>query len=145
MGVVNRTTDSFSDGGRYAEADAAIARGMALWQAGADIVDVGGAATNPRAAPVGEAEEIGRVVPVIEALARQTLAIVSVDTTRAAVARAALAAGATMVNDISGGRFEPAIWDVAAAAPGATYVLGHVRGNTIAEVFAAEAAVAWQA
>jgi dihydropteroate synthase len=144
MGIVNRTADSFSDGGRYLEVEAAIRLGLALVEQGADIVDVGGAATNPRAAAVSEQEEIDRVVPVIEALVRETTARVSVDTTRASVARFGVAAGATIVNDISGGRFEPAIWEVAAASPEVGYVAGHVRGRSIAEVFAAEAPVRWE-
>src|SRR5262245_38505168 len=100
MGVVNVTPDSFSDGGRYASRDAAIAHGHALLAAGADILDVGGESTRPGAAPVSIGEELDRVVPVIEVLAREG-ALVSIDSRRAAVMRAALAAGARIVNDVT--------------------------------------------
>lgn len=142
MGVVNVTPDSFSDGGRYHDAAAAIAHGLALRDAGADLLDVGGEATNPRAAPVAAAREIERVVPVIEGLAAAG-ALVSVDTTKAAVARAACAAGAVLVNDVAGGRFDPDI-GAAADAAGAAYVCGHLRGGSLAEVYAAEAPVSWR-
>lgn len=137
MGVVNVTPDSFSDGGRYLATDAAIAHGLALRAAGADILDVGGEATNPRAAAVAAGDELARILPVIEGLAAAG-AVVSVDTTKAAVARAACAAGATIVNDVAGGAFDP---DIAAATAdaGAVYVCGHLRGASLAEVFAAEA------
>ena len=90
MGVLNVTPDSFSDGGRYAESDAAVAHGDALFEAGADIVDVGGESTRPGATPVPAAEEIDRVVPVIEALARRTACILSVDSSKPEVIAAAL-------------------------------------------------------
>lgn len=134
MGVVNVTPDSFSDGGRYFDVDAAIAHGRQLRVDGADILDVGGEATNPRAQPIDAAEELRRVLPVIEALAGLG-ATVSIDTTKAAVARAACAAGAQVINDVSGGCFDP---DMAGAIGAATYIAGHLRGATIAEVFAAE-------
>jgi dihydropteroate synthase len=137
MGVVNVTPDSFSDGGRFVDPEAAIAHGVRLAADGADLLDVGGEATNPRATPIGAAEEIDRVVPVIEGLAAQRLPVrISVDTTKAEVARAARAAGATIVNDVSGGRFDPDIF--AAAASAEAYIAGHLRGTSIAEVFAAE-------
>lgn len=139
MGVVNCTPDSFSDGGRLADAAAAIAHGQALWRAGAEILDVGGEATNPRAQPVSAAVELDRVVPVVAGLAAGTDALISVDTTKAEVARAAIAAGADLVNDVSGGRFDPDILEVCAEA-GVGYVLGHLRGRSLAEVFAAEVA-----
>ncbi len=142
MGVVNVTPDSFSDGGRYLAAEAAIAHGLALRAAGAAILDVGGEATNPRAAAVTSDDELGRVLPVIEGLAAAG-AVVSVDTTKASVARAACAAGATIVNDVSGGLFDPAIGEATAEA-GAVYVCGHLRGRTLDEVFAAEAPVSWR-
>lgn len=142
MGVVNMTPDSFSDGGRLADAAAAIAHGQALWRAGATMLDVGGEATNPRAQPVSAAVELARVLPVIEGLAATTDAVISIDTTKAEVARAALAAGAEVVNDVAGGRFDPAIVGVVDDS-GAGYVLGHLRGATLAEVFAAEASIAW--
>src|SRR3954470_11332680 len=111
MGVVNVTPDSFSDGGRWFDADAAIAHGRDLFAAGADIVDVGGESTRPGAAPVDEDEERRRVLPVVEALAASGR--VSIDTRNAAVAEAAVAAGVTVVNDISA---SPALAAVAAAA-----------------------------
>lgn len=137
MGVVNVTPDSFSDGGRLADAAAAIAHGQQLWQAGAHILDVGGEATNPRATPVSAAVELARVLPVIRGLAETTDALISIDTTKAEVARAAIAAGADLVNDVSGGLFDPEILAVAADA-GVGYVCGHLRGTSLAEVFAAE-------
>jgi len=137
MGVVNVTPDSFSDGGRYAAAEAAIAHGRRLATEGADIVDVGGEATGPRSTPVDEAEELRRVLPVVEALAGAGLRV-SIDTTKAGVAEAALARGATIVNDVSGGLFDPRMREVLAAAPAATYICGHLRGASIAEVFARE-------
>jgi dihydropteroate synthase len=99
MGVLNVTPDSFSDGGRFLDADAAVAHGLAMAADGADVVDVGGESTRPGAEPVGEAEERRRVVPVIGALARHVR--VSIDTRHAGVAEAAVAAGATLVNDVS--------------------------------------------
>src|SRR5688572_4462216 len=99
MGVVNVTPDSFSDGGRFADHAAAIAHGLALAAEGADWVDVGGESTRPGAAPVPEAEELRRVVPVVEALAAEGLRV-SIDTRKASVARAAVAAGATLLNDV---------------------------------------------
>jgi dihydropteroate synthase len=137
MGVVNVTPDSFSDGGRYAATEAAIAHGRQLARDGADIIDVGGEATGPRSSPVDEAEELRRALPVVEALAAAGLRV-SIDTTKAAVAEAALARGATIVNDISGGLFDPRMRDVLAATD-ATYICGHLRGGSIAEVFAREA------
>jgi dihydropteroate synthase len=142
MGVVNVTPDSFSDGGQYAETEHAIAHGVALAEAGADILDVGGEATNPRARPVDAAEELRRVLPVIEGLASRVKVPISIDTTKAAVARAAVAAGAEIVNDVSGGLFDPALAD-AVADGGAAYVCGHLRGRSIAEVFAGETAPTW--
>ena len=146
MGVVNVTPDSFSDGGAYLDPEAAVAHGLALLGHGADILDVGGEATNPRAQPVTAEDEIARVVPVIERLARAG-ARVSVDTTKAAVARAAVAAGATIVNDVSGGLFDPempATLGALTAAGDVTYIAGHLRGRSLAEVFAAEGAVGWR-
>jgi dihydropteroate synthase len=135
MGVVNVTPDSFSDGGRYLDADAAVAHGRALLADGADILDVGGEATSPRATPVTADEELRRVLPVIERLVALG-ATVSVDTTKAAVARAATATGARIINDVSGGLFDP---EMAEAIGEATYIAGHLRGRSIREVFAAEA------
>ncbi len=143
MGVVNVTPDSFSDGGRYAVTDQAVAHGLALAAAGADFLDIGGEATNPRAQPVSAEIELARVLPVLAGLRGKTAALLSVDTTKAAVAEAALAAGAHVINDIAGGRFDLAMFDVVAASE-AAYVCGHLRGTSLAEVFAAEAPVTWR-
>ncbi|MCB2177611.1 MAG: dihydropteroate synthase [Actinomycetales bacterium] len=126
MGVVNVTPDSFSDGGRWFEPDAAIAHGLALIEQGADLVDVGGESTRPGAERVEPDEERARVLPVISALAAAG-AVVSVDTTRAAVAADALEAGASVVNDVSGGLADPAMLGVVADA-GVVYVAMHWRG-----------------
>ena len=127
MGVVNVTPDSFSDGGRWLEPDAAIAHGRELLADGADILDIGGESTRPGATRPLVEEELGRVVPVITALAADG-ATVSVDTMRAEVAEAALAAGATIVNDVSGGLADPRILEVVAASD-ATYVAMHWRAH----------------
>lgn len=146
MGVVNATPDSFSDGGRYLDPEAAIAHGVALLRAGADLLDVGGEATNPRAVPVDAAEELRRIDPVIRGLVAAG-ATVSVDTTKAAVARAAAAAGAAIINDVSGGLFDPEMSSMLAGF-GGTYIAGHLRGRTLAEVFSVErtpgAAITWR-
>src|SRR5262245_35360998 len=128
MGIVNVTPDSFSDGGRFLEPADALAHGLHLVEAGADVLDVGGESTRPGAAPVPADEELGRVVPVIEMLAAATDVPVSVDTTKAVVARAALAAGAAIVNDVSAGRRDPDILSVTADA-GAGYVAMHMLGE----------------
>jgi dihydropteroate synthase len=128
MGIVNVTPDSFSDGGRFLEPDAAVAHGLALAAQGADALDVGGESTRPGAAPVPADEELARVMPVVQRLAAATNVPVSIDTTKAAVARAALAAGAMVVNDVSAGRHEPEILDVTAEA-GAGYVVMHMQGE----------------
>src|SRR6476661_1911758 len=104
MGVVNVTPDSFSDGGRYLDPDAAVQHGLALVAEGADMLDVGGESTRPGAEPVSDHDELARVIPVVAALAAETSVPVSVDTTKAAVATAAIEAGASVVNDISAGR-----------------------------------------
>lgn len=129
VGVLNCTPDSFSDGGKYAGAEAAVEAGVAMAEAGADWIDVGGESTRPGSVAVGAEEELRRVVPVIEGLKRRLEARVriSVDTYRAETAREAVRAGASVVNDISGGMLEPAILGVAAET-GATVVLGHLRG-----------------
>src|SRR5262245_40566440 len=106
MGIVNVTPDSFSDGGRFLDPDAAVAHGLALVAAGADLLGVGGESTRPGAEPVDAGEERRRVVRVIEALAARAGVPVSIDTTKAAVADAALRAGARVVNDISAGRID---------------------------------------
>jgi dihydropteroate synthase len=131
MGVVNVTPDSFSDGGRYANADTAVAHGLQLVRDGADIVDVGGEATGPRAVAISADAELARVMPVIERLVGAGAAV-SIDTTKASVAREAVAAGARYVNDISGGLFDPDIGD---AVGDAVYICGHLRGRNLREVF----------
>jgi dihydropteroate synthase len=128
MGIVNVTPDSFSDGGRFLESDAAVAHGIDLVAQCADALDVGGESTRPGAAPVPADEELARVVPVVERLATATSVPVSIDTTKSAVARAALAAGATIVNDVSAGRHDPEILNVTAEA-GAGYVVMHMQGE----------------
>jgi len=138
-GVVNVTPDSFSDGGRALEPEVAVAYAQALVDAGADILDIGGESTRPGAVKVSADEEIARVVPVICALAARLDTPISIDTTKAAVAEAALAAGAELVNDISGGAFDPDIIEVAANG-GAAFVCGHVRGASLPDAHAAEQA-----
>ncbi|HVL32453.1 MAG TPA: dihydropteroate synthase [Actinomycetota bacterium] len=128
MGIVNVTPDSFSDGGRFFDSEVAIKHGIRLVEEGADLLDVGGESTRPGADPVPIEEEIRRVVPVIEGLAAHTSVAISIDTMKAEVARAALDAGASMVNDVSAGRFDPEILDVAAEAQ-VPYVLMHMRGE----------------
>jgi len=112
MGIVNVTPDSFSDGGKFFDAGAAVAHGLELVAQGAEILDIGGESTRPGAAPVAEAEELRRVVPVIEQLARQTRVALSIDTVKPAVARAALAAGASIVNDVGASRGDRELWQV---------------------------------
>src|SRR5438067_6033927 len=128
MGIVNVTPDSFSDGGRFLDPDAAVVHGTELAEQGADVLDVGGESTRPGAAPVPPDEELRRVVPVVERLAAATTVPLSVDTTKAAVARAALDAGATVVNDVSAGRSDPEILGVTASAS-AGYVVMHMQGE----------------
>jgi dihydropteroate synthase len=128
MGVVNVTPDSFSDGGLYLDADAAVEHGRRLVAEGADILDVGGESTRPGAEPVDEAEERQRVLPVIERLAQDGGARISVDTTKLTVARAALDTGATLVNDVSAFRFDPAMAELVAET-GAGCCLMHMLGE----------------
>lgn len=128
MGVLNVTPDSFSDGGRFSTMDCALARAEEMIAEGADMIDVGGESTRPGADPVSAEEEIGRVVPVIERLAKNSDHPISVDTTKAVVARAALQSGAEIVNDISGLRFDARLADEAARAR-AGLVLMHSRGD----------------
>jgi dihydropteroate synthase len=128
MGILNVTPDSFSDGGEHLGADAAVAHGMALYQAGAAVVDVGGESTRPGAGRVEPAAEIERVVPVIRRLSEAGVPA-SVDTTRAAVAAAALEAGAVVVNDVSGGLADPEMAAVVADA-GCPWILMHWRGHS---------------
>jgi dihydropteroate synthase len=112
MGVVNVTPDSFSDGGKFLDADSAVAHALKLVAQGADILDIGGESTRPGAQPVSEADELRRVIPVIEKLAPQISIPISIDTTKPAVARAALAAGASIVNDVSANRENDALWKI---------------------------------
>jgi dihydropteroate synthase len=128
MGVVNVTPDSFSDGGTWLDPDKAIAHGLELASKGADIIDVGGESTRPGAERVPIEDELCRVMPVIEALASAG-SFVSIDTMRAEVASRALAAGARMVNDVSGGLADPDMAGVVAAA-GVPYVVMHWRGHS---------------
>ena len=128
MGVLNVTPDSFSDGGRYADRDAAIAHGVAMRAEGADLVDVGGESTRPGAERVDPATESARVLPVVRELAAAGVPV-SIDTTRASVAADALAAGATVVNDVSGGLADPAMAKLVADA-GCPWVLMHWRGHS---------------
>jgi dihydropteroate synthase len=128
MGVVNVTPDSFSDGGNFLAPDAAIAHGRALARAGAAVLDVGGESTRPGAEPVDADEEARRVLPVVRALAGDDAAYVSIDTTKAAVARAALEAGATIVNDVSGGTADASMLSVVAEYE-AGFVAMHMQGT----------------
>jgi dihydropteroate synthase len=128
MGVLNVTPDSFSDGGRYESFDAAVFHAMSLKDDGASIIDIGGESTRPGAQRVDAATEIQRVVPVVRALSAQNVPT-SIDTTRAAVAVAAIEAGAVMVNDVSGGLADPAMTKVVADA-GCPYVIMHWRGHS---------------
>lgn len=128
MGVINVTPDSFSDGGQWLDAEAAIKHGLDLVADGADLVDVGGESTRPGAVRIEAEEELARIIPVVRALA-DTRVTVSVDTMRAEVAEAAVAAGAELINDVSGGRADPDMFAVAAAA-GVPMVIMHWRGHS---------------
>ena len=128
MGILNVTPDSFSDGGRYFSLDAALERARQLIADGADILDIGGESSRPFSDPVSEAEELRRVIPVIEHLAGNLDVPISIDTTKATVARRALEAGAAMINDISALRFDPDMAEVAADT-GAPVVLMHMLGS----------------
>lgn len=128
MGILNVTPDSFSDGGRYVSLEAAVAQGVAMARAGADIVDVGGESTRPGADPVPVDEQIARVVPVIRALTAAVDVPISIDTTSAAVAEAALDAGADVVNDVTAGRGDPALLPLAGARS-CPVVLMHMQGT----------------
>jgi dihydropteroate synthase len=127
MGVLNVTPDSFSDGGQHPTADSAVAAGLRMFYAGADIIDVGGESTRPGAAEVSAEEEQKRVLPVVQALVKAG-ALVSIDTTHAATAAAALEAGAAIINDVSGLSIEPEMAELAARTK-VPYILTHRRGN----------------
>lgn len=128
MGVINVTPDSFSDGGQWFGAEAAIAHGFELASQGADIIDVGGESTRPGAQRIAEDEELRRVGPVVTALAAAGVAV-SIDTMRASVAERALRAGARMVNDVSGGQADPAMGALVASAQ-VPFVVMHWRGHS---------------
>jgi dihydropteroate synthase len=128
MGILNLTPDSFSDGGSFNTTDKALARAMEMAELGADIIDIGGESTRPGAAKVTAQEEIKRVVPVIEALSKKTDFPISIDTYKSLVAQKALEAGASIVNDISGLRFDPQMAGVAAKFK-AGLVLMHIKGT----------------
>jgi dihydropteroate synthase len=128
MGVLNVTPDSFSDGGRYFDRASAVAHGEELAGQGAEIIDVGGESTRPKAEAVSEQEELRRVIPVIEELAGRVSAAISIDTMKPAVARAALAAGASIVNDVGANRTDEAMWRLVAES-GAGYVVMHMQGT----------------
>jgi len=129
MGVINVTPDSFSDGGALFDPAAAVEGGVRMVEQGAGILDVGGESTRPGAAAVDDAEEHRRVIPVIQGLARRVDVPISIDTYKASTADAALAAGASIVNDISGLRYEPDLAEVAARR-GAAIILMHTRGRS---------------
>ncbi len=128
MGIVNVTPDSFSDGGNYLTPDAAVNHALSLVEDGADILDIGGESTRPNATPVSEQDELRRVVPVIECLAKRTDKLISIDTTKAQVARQALKAGAKIVNDISGLTFDANMPAVCSEA-NAGVICMHIQGT----------------
>jgi dihydropteroate synthase len=129
MGVLNVTPDSFSDGGQFYNADAAVEQGTRMIAEGADIIDIGGESTRPGADEVSEKDELARVLPISEKLA--SLAgekLISIDTMKAGVARAALRAGATIINDVTGGRGDPGMMPLAAES-GAAFIIMHMQGT----------------
>jgi dihydropteroate synthase len=128
MGVLNVTPDSFSDGGLYLEPDTAVERALTMAEEGADVIDIGGESSRPGAEPVDEKEELRRVLPVVRAVCRRTSIPVSVDTTKAEVARRTLEAGAAIINDISALRFDSDMGRVVAEA-GAALILMHMQGT----------------
>jgi len=128
MGVLNLTPDSFSDGGKYDQPEAAIERALAMEQEGADLLDIGGESTRPGAKDTSPAEELDRILPVLEGLRRRLKVPVSVDTRRAAVAELAIRAGAAMINDVSGLRTDARLAEVAAKS-GVALILMHMRGE----------------
>ena len=128
MGILNVTPDSFADGGRHNEFDAAVARGLEIIAEGVDIIDIGGESTRPGAERVSETEEIERTIPVIAQLAKHGVKI-SIDTMRASTAEAAIKAGASMINDVSGGLADPLMLQTAARL-GVPYIAMHWRGQS---------------
>jgi dihydropteroate synthase len=129
MGILNITPDSFSDGGIHLDVQRAVDAGLRMVADGADILDIGGESTRPGADSVGADEEMRRVLPVVERLAAETPALLSIDTYKAAVAREAAARGAAIINDISGLQYDPAL-AAAAAETGAALILMHTRGRS---------------
>ena len=129
MGILNVTPDSFSDGGDFETFDSAVSHGFAMIAEGADIIDIGGESTRPGAQRITEEEELSRVIPVVKELAKHG-AVISIDTMRSGVARAAVAAGATYINDVSGGLADSEMHQVAADL-GCFYILMHWRGHSI--------------
>ena len=128
MGIVNVTPDSFSDGSEFLEPPAAVDRALELIEQGADIIDIGGESSRPGASPVAEKEELRRVLPVIEHLAKRAEVPLSIDTMKPGVARAALAAGASIVNDVGANRVEQTMGELVAES-GAGYVCMHMQGT----------------
>jgi dihydropteroate synthase len=128
MGVINITPDSFSDGGLHFDKDKAVAKGLQLREEGSDIIDIGGESTRPGSEPVTEEEELRRVIPVISALREKTDSLISIDTTKSGVARAALDEGADIINDISSSGFDPKMFSLAAQY-GSPLILMHMKGE----------------
>ena len=128
MGVLNVTPDSFSDGGEFFANEAAVKHGLAMAESGADIIDVGGESTRPGATPVPPNDEMERVLPVIEQLAQATRTSLSIDTSKAVVARAAIEKGAVIINDITGGRGDPGMFALAAEKQAALIIM-HMQGT----------------
>ena len=128
MGVLNVTPDSFSDGGEFFANEAAVKHGLAMAESGADIIDVGGESTRPGATPVPPNDEMERVLPVIEQLTQATRASLSIDTSKAVVARAAIEKGAVIINDITGGRGDPGMFALAAEKQAALIIM-HMQGT----------------
>jgi dihydropteroate synthase len=128
MGVLNVTPDSFTDGGQFFATEAAVRHGMEMAQSGAEIIDVGGESTRPGADPVSPNEEMERVLPVIEQLEAAGPSLISIDTSKVKVARAALEAGATIINDVTGGRGDPEMFALAAES-GAALIIMHMQGT----------------
>jgi dihydropteroate synthase len=129
MGILNVTPDSFSDGGEFNTVETAVAHGVEMLSEGADVIDIGGESTRPGAVRITEEEELSRVIPVINELAAKG-AVISIDTMRASVARAAVKAGATYINDVSGGLADDQMHK-AAAELGTFYILMHWRGHSV--------------
>ncbi len=128
MGILNVTPDSFSDGGQFLDVNAAVEQGVALVAEGADIVDIGGESTRPRATPVSVEDELRRVLPVVEALSKRITVPISIDTMKPDVARAALEKGASIVNDVASNRSDEEMWRIVAEY-GAGYICMHMQGT----------------